>query len=1199
MTPERYKQIEEIFSAALELEAGKRAAFVERACAADQALRREVESLLAAQQEADEFIETPALEVAAEMLAVEQTRTLAGRMIGPYRIQYLLGAGGMGEIYLAEDTRLDRRVALKLLPAQFTGDDSRLRRLIREARSASALNHPNILTVYDIGQTDEIHFIATEFIEGNTLRQQIKGARLSLIEVLGLAEQIAGALATAHAAGIIHRDIKPENVMVRPDGLVKVLDFGLAKLTERPARLNDTRTLTIPGITTLPGMVMGTPQYMSPEQVRGLQVDHRSDIFSLGVVLYEMLAGCPPFTGDSAADVIAGILAHEPPPLAGYRPDVADDLQQVVARALAKPTDERYQTISDLQSDLKRIKERLEFQTGITQFAQSGSSNRQPATSRTRQREARREPQQASQISLLSQLHPNNLPAQPRSLVGRDNEMSAVTTLLRRKDVRLLTLTGPGGTGKTSLALQAATGLLDDFAGGVFFVSLAAISDAHLVASVIAHELAVQEAGGKPLLDSLKEYLRDKQMLLVLDSFEHLLPAAALVAELLAECPRLKILATSRALLHLRAEHEYSLPPLALPDLERLPAPEALARCPAVALFMQRAVAVKPDFAMHQENARAIAGICIRLDGLPLAIELAAAHIRMLSPQSLLARMEKRFQLLTGGARDLPARQQTMRDAIAWSYELLSEDEKLLFRRLSVFVGGCALEAIEAVCDGTGDLKVDMLSGVASLVDKSLVRQSEQTYGDEAQFCMLETIREYGLECLATSGESEALQQRHAAFYLALAEEAEPELKGSWQAAWLERLEREHGNFRLALQWAKEEGKAELGLRLCGALVRFWMVRNHFREARGWLEGFLDLAETEGASASVQAKALLGLGSITRALGDYVTAGLFCERSLVLYRELDDKRGIANSLTTLATAVFEQDNNQRGVQLLEESLALRRELQDKWGIAISLNNLGTIAYKEGDYERARVFYEESLILRQELEDKQGLAISLNNLGAIAHLQGDYARAKSLTAESLTGFQRLGDRAGTAHCLEGLAESLVAEGQLQRAARLLGAAITVRQAANAPVPPHYRADYEAIIASMRDSLGEAAYNAHLAQGQMMSLDEAVAYALGHDLSDPLQATVTMQGGEATPNVITAAAPSTTQPPSPHVTSENIAEGGAATAPAPASARVQQTALPPASRRATVVIIVALIILIVVASVMLFLVYWQGVGHKTGP
>jgi tetratricopeptide (TPR) repeat protein len=558
--------------------------------------------------------------------------------------------------------------------------------------------------------------------------------------------------------------------------------------------------------------------------------------------------------------------------------------------------------------------------------------------------------------------------------------------------------------------------------------------------------------------------------------------------------------------------------------------------------------------------------------------------------------MEKRFQLLIGGARDLPARQQTMRDAIAWSYELLSEDEKQLFRRLSIFVGGCVLEAIEAVCDGTGDLKIDMLSGVASLVDKSLVRQSEPTGGDEAQFGMLETIREYGLERLATSGESEALQQRHAAFYLALAEEVEPELKGSWQAAWLERLEREHGNFRLALQWAKAEGKVELGLRLCGALARFWLVRSHFREAHGWLEGFLALAETEGASASVQAKALLGLGSITRTLGDYVTAGLFCERSLGLYRELDDKRGIANSLTGLANAIFEQGDNQRGMQLLEESLALRRELQDKWGIALSLNNLGTIAYQGRDYERARVFYEESLILRQELEDKQGLAISLTNLGAIAYLQGDYERAKSLTAESLTTFQSLGDRAGIAHCLEGWAESLVAEGQLQRAARLLGAATAVRQAAKALVAPHYRADYEAIVASLRDRLGEPAYSVHLAQGQIMSLDEAVAYALGNDLSEPLQATLTRPGYDATPSLNTAATPLTTQPPSPHVTSENLAEDGAAGVLAPASALAPQTALPSASRRRLVLsILVALITLIIVAGVILFLTYWQGAGH----
>ncbi|HEY9230648.1 MAG TPA: NB-ARC domain-containing protein, partial [Blastocatellia bacterium] len=548
---------------------------------------------------------------------------------------------------------------------------------------------------------------------------------------------------------------------------------------------------------------------------------------------------------------------------------IADDLQAVVARALAKPTAERYQTVAEMQSDLKQIKERLAFQTRTGEPTDASASDHATAARRARSSAAPQASPHASHITLQSTPAPNNLPAQPRPLVGRDQETSAVKDLLRRKEVRLLTLTGPGGTGKTSLALQAAADLLGEFTDGAFFVSLEAISDARLVASVIAEALEIKEARGKPLLDSLKEYLCDRQMLLILDNFEHLLGAVGLVAELLAECARLKILATSRAALHLRAEHEYSLPPLALPDPERLPAPDELRRCPAVALFLQRAIAVKPDFAVSQENARAIAEICVRLDGLPLAIELAAARIKMLSPQSLLARMEKRFHLLTGGARDLPARQQTMRDAIAWSYELLSEDEKRLFRRLAVFAGGCTLEAIEAVCDSTNDLRVDVLSGVASLVDKSLVRQSEQGDGNETPFRMLETIREYGLECLASAGEIDTLRQQHAAFYVALAEEAEPELKGSWQVAWLERLEREHRNLRAALQWARESGNLEAGLRLSGALWRFWRVRDHFSEARAWLEEFVTRAEASGDLTAARAKALMGLSAIIIIMGDY------------------------------------------------------------------------------------------------------------------------------------------------------------------------------------------------------------------------------------------------------------------------------------------------------------------------------------------
>jgi predicted ATPase/class 3 adenylate cyclase len=394
---------------------------------------------------------------------------------------------------------------------------------------------------------------------------------------------------------------------------------------------------------------------------------------------------------------------------------------------------------------------------------------------------------------------PNNLPAQVTSFIGRQREGSALRDGLLRPDVRLLTLTGPGGTGKTRLALHVAADLVDDFEHGVFFVSLAPISDPALVTSAIAQTQGLWETGGRSLLAHLKSALRDKRMLLVLDNFEQVVSAAPVVADLLAACPYLKILVTSRVVLRLNGEQEFAVPPLALPDFRQPPDMAALSHYAALELFMHRALAVKPDFAATQENAAAIADICVQLDGLPLAIELAAARTKILPPQAMRLRLGRRLDLLKGGARDLPARHQTLRQAIAWSYDLLDDAEKALFRRLAVFVGGGTLEMLEKVCNVTGDLEVDVLDGVAALVDESLVRQEEQANG-EPRFRMLETIREYAWECLETSPEVEVVRQAHASCYSALAEAAEAQMTGPQQAIWLNRLESEHGNLRAALR---------------------------------------------------------------------------------------------------------------------------------------------------------------------------------------------------------------------------------------------------------------------------------------------------------------------------------------------------------------------------------------------------------------
>jgi predicted ATPase/class 3 adenylate cyclase len=496
--------------------------------------------------------------------------------------------------------------------------------------------------------------------------------------------------------------------------------------------------------------------------------------------------------------------------------------------------------------------------------------------------------------------HPNNLPIQPTPFIGREKEVAAVRQLLRREDVYLVTLTGPGGTGKTCLALQVAAELSDLFADGIYCVDLAPICDPALVIAAIMQSLSIGEVGGQLLVERLKDDLQRKQMLLLLDNFKQVVSAALQVADLLATCPQLKVIVTSRVVLHVQAEQEFFVPPLSLPDPNQLPDLAALSQYEAVALFIRRAQSVMPDFQVTNTNAHAVAEICVRLDGLPLAIELAAARMKLLSPEALLVRLDQPLHVLTSGPRDVPARQQTLRNTIAWSYQLLNAREQRLFRQLSVFAGGCTMEAIEALCTSLGSTSESILDGVTSLVDKSLLQHVEQPAGEEPRFVMLETIREYALERLKSLGETEVVRRAHAAYFLRLAEEAEQGMAGPQQALLLERLEREHGNLRAAMQWSlehAEEGKA-MALRLGGALLSFWYVRAYFSEGRDFLERALTLSDA--VAAPVRAKALRTPSQLHDALGSLDRAAAFCEESLVLYRELADTLGIASCLHLLA-----------------------------------------------------------------------------------------------------------------------------------------------------------------------------------------------------------------------------------------------------------------------------------------------------------
>lgn len=682
---------------------------------------------------------------------------------------------------------------------------------------------------------------------------------------------------------------------------------------------------------------------------------------------------------------------------------------------------------------------------------------------------------------------PNNLPLQRTPLLGREEELAAVHALFALSGIGMVTLTGPGGTGKTRLGLQLGADLLDLFEHGVFFVPLAPIPDPQLVAPTISRTLGLREEGLTPL-EGLKEHLKGQEALLILDNFEQIVEAAPVVAELLSACPRLKVLVTSRAVLRIQGEREYPVPPLALPDLKRLPPTEVLSQYAAVQLFIQRAAAVQPDFVVTNENAPAVAEICARLDGLPLAIELAAARVKLLPPEAMLARLDNRLKLLTRGARDLPDRQQTLRNAIAWGYDLLPDEEKQLYRRLSVFSGGFSLESAEAVC--SPDDELDLLDGIASLVDKSFLRQ-EQSEG-ESRFLMLETIREFGLEALETTGELAAYRRRHAEHFADLAERAAPELRGPGQHEWLDRLEREQANLRRAFRWA-EEHRDELAWSLAGSLWRFWFLRGYMREGWQMLERLFALDPP--GSVAVRARAFAGAAFVAFFHGDPDECSRIVRQSLQLCEEAGDDWNLAFTLCGVGMTGQHRGEWDQARVAVERALNLARRVGDPWLISMSTTAYWPTVIEFGDYSQAEPMYEECLEISRRAQDLSLLAWPLLSMGIIYLRTGRPDLAEQAFAEGISASHAVMNKPGVAISLDALVATWAEVGRLEDAARLLGAVEALRETTACPRQRYELPVHEEALRLLHAGLGAERTAALLQEGRSLSLEHAVELALG--------------------------------------------------------------------------------------------------------
>jgi len=1042
-----------------------------------------------------------------------------------YRLDALLGHGGMGAVYRGFDLQLERNVALKLLnQVVFTGQD--MEQLTGEARLIASLQHPNIVSIFDIGEIGGAPFFVLEFVDGGSLRDYTGD---DFADQTRISIQICAGLGYAHEKGIIHRDLKPENLLIDQKGQVKIADFGIARSAGNRF--------------TSEGLITGTASYIAPEVIKGEAVDHRADLYSLGMVMYELYTGQLPFQVHNLVELLNKQISEEVPPPQEIAPAIPGILNDLILALLVKNPANRPANAFEVKRTLEALLR----------------SQETPTTP----------PAKVSKPVAASN---HNLPAQASSFIGRQDDLSQIHKCLQDAARRLITLVGPGGIGKTRLATQAAYQALDSFPDGVWMIELAPLTEAGLLPQHVASVFGVsaQEARpGQGETEVLVDYLQDKDLLLVIDNCEHLVEACArLVDTLLKGCPRIKVLATSREDLRIPGENLYQVQPLDLPQ-ETAPL-ESFSNAEAVQLFLDRASATRHDFHLGPDNITAVYQICSQLDGIPLAIELAAARIKLLNATEIASRLGDRFKLLIGGSRTALPRHQTLQAAIDWSYNMLSLQEQNLLRMLCVFSGGFTLDALSAVASEEEEPQYDVLDLVSLLADKSLVMIDD---GDvPRRYKTLETIRQYGLSKLRESGEVEKSRQAHLDYFLRLVEERDPDLRGHKQLASLSILDAEHDNLRSALRWSINQDMPSRALRLVSGLGWYWFMRGFWNESADWLSQSLaldsDPVPLERARAIYRAggldiirgKMLGKISLVEQALQicrdeDYQEGIAWClnllgqvgtwgemepelaethlQESIEVFTRIEDLWGVAWSTRYLGQVMEVMGDKDKSIALQIDALEGFSKLEDNWNCAHSLYLLGGSYFLYGKYEEARESYQASLERCEQVEDKVMAAHAVRGLALIALHFEELDMAEKLFAEALEALQKIGDENCAARVLQGQGELFRIQGDYARSADALGQSLMrfVTLGNEAPICtvlekfallagdmgdyqqatqliafvekkigdlitsyPAYNEEYQELVSVARRTLGSELFELRWSKGQSMNLDAAVQKGL---------------------------------------------------------------------------------------------------------